>query len=81
MDRYFASHAPISTAGVESVQATAVRISPDFPRLELAKGEILKHSGITEEDANWWDSGTGFYFELHRHDGSWTGYAIRKIPN
>jgi hypothetical protein len=68
-----------ATEGVRSANEPPITVSPNYPRLERAQNKALALSGVDHEDANWWLSEDERYHELHRQNGSWTGYAVRQI--
>ena len=80
MTKFFVTCAAF-TIGPDSVNIAPSTISPDYPRLEAAQQKALELSGLPESEAYWWRDETELYHELHRENGSWTGYAVRTIQN
>jgi hypothetical protein len=80
MTKFFVTCAAIAT-GPESVTIAPTTISPNYLRLEAAQQEALKLAGVDDKDADWWTSESGLHHELHRPNGTWTGYTVRAIEN
>ena len=72
-----------ATEGKRSVEEIPTTVSPNFPRRETAQKEALKLSGMSAEDADWWsnydDEGDILRDELHRPNGTWTGYTVQRF--
>lgn len=76
MKKFFVTQV-FATEGVSSFSEPYITVSPDYPREERAKEKALSLSGMDCEDAKWWRFENERYHELHRHNGSWTGFAVR----